>query len=383
VSERQLVNSLRAHGFELARQRKHRVYKNSAGSTFVIPSTPSDRRWSANALADLARLCGPAETDSRPLRARRQHGRLDSVEPYRDAIDSALANGEVQPTLPIAPVVPALSRADQQRLKRWEKHESQRGAKPERRLAKLRELAYRAHHAIQCGGDRRPLIVSLTKDTYYRVRQLGFQDVALSVAEVAMDDGGEVSTTHAVAIYVRVGSRFVDILEGILREGPKWTDDDNALVDVWADLRPGDFAELNGQQMYLGSGWMDPSRLRLELKIPDGQTVELALFQALLSYEEGVPPVIFVNGELMHGTETLKAHAAIAGGATLKVKVIHLTGDAQEISRAFNAEDCDWPEMLEAVRSAQTAEGFEPNVSYIAWLKYEIAKRLEETNGAS
>ena len=371
MSEQMLEKNLRAHGFELVRQRRHRVYKNPVGRTFVISSTPSDRRWSANALADLARLCGPAETDLRPLRARRQHGRLDS-EPRRDAvaIDSPLEKGEAQPTL--APATPALSKADRQRLKRWEKHESQRGAKDARRLAKLRDLAHRAHELLEKrSAERSILIVRLTMETHRRVRQLGFQDVALSVADVAKDgwDAG-------CSIYIRVGGRFIDIIEGVLREGQTWVDAGGATVEVWADVHPGDFAELAEEPMYLGpDDAANPFNLNLELKIPDGRTVELALFRALLSYEEGVPRAIVVNGRLLYGVVKRV-------GAKFECRAIHLKGgDTDEIIGAVHAEECDWPGLLENAREG-FMDGSKCDESYIEWLKSEIAKREEGMQAA-
>jgi predicted RNA binding protein YcfA (HicA-like mRNA interferase family) len=371
MSEQKLQKSLRAHGFELVRQKRHRVYKNPAGHTFVTSSTPSDRCWSTNALADLARLCGPAETDSRPLRARRRHGRLDS-EPRRDAvpIDSSLEKAEAQPTP--APATPALSRADRQRLKRWEKHENQRGAKDARRLAKLRDLAHRAHESLERrSAERSILIVMLTVETHRRVRQLGFQDVALSVADVAKDgwDAGR-------SIYIRVGGRFIDIIEGVLREGQTWVDAGGATVEVWADIHPGDFAELAEEPMYLGpDDSANPFNLNLELKIPDGRTMELALFRALLSYEEGVPPAIVVNGKLLYGMVKRV-------GETIQCRAMRLTGgDTDEIVGAVYADDSDWPGLLENAREG-FMDGWKCDESYIEWLKSEIAKREDDTKAA-
>ena len=369
MSERKLQNSLRALGFELVRQRKHRIYKNRAGCTFVIPSTPSDRRWSDNALADLARLCGPAETDSRRLRARRQHGRLDS-EPRRDAVvfDSSLEKGEPQPTP--AAATPSLSRADRQRLKHWEKHESQRGAKDAWRLAKLRDLAHRAHDSLaKRSAERSILIVRLTVETYRRVRQLGSQDVALSVADVAKDgwDAGR-------SIYIRVGGRFIDIIEGVLREGQTWADAGGVTVEAWADVHPCDFAELAGEPMYLGpNDAANPFNLNLDLKIPDGRTVELALFRALLFYEEGVPPAIVLNGRLLYG---------VVIGEKLECRAIRLTGgDTDEIIGAVYAEKCDWPGLLENALEG-FMDGSKCDESYIEWLKSEIAKREDDAQAA-
>ena len=56
-AEIQLTRSLKANGFVLARQDKHKIYRRDDGRIFVVPSTPSDcYRWAKNALADLQRV---------------------------------------------------------------------------------------------------------------------------------------------------------------------------------------------------------------------------------------------------------------------------------------------------------------------------------------
>ena len=119
---------------------------------------------------------------------------------------------------------------------------------------------------------------------------------------------------------------------------------------------------------------VDPSKFNLALKIHNSQTVELALFEALLAYAEGMPVIITVNDDeyLMHGKETCELIAA--GENAIEAKVIRLVGDANEIAQAFNAEDCDWPELLEAGRR-NFMQGRHANESYITWLKHEITKR--------
>lgn len=377
IIPQKLQERLVAHGFELVRQRKHRIYKNAAGQTFVIPSTPSDQRWSANALADLARLCGRTETDPRPLRARRQHGRLDCIVEPRSTEGLPPAHPPME-LISTPPPVPPLSRADRQRLKRWEKHESQRGAKVERRLAKLRDLAYRTHASLQNRGFHSAAAVALTIEAHHRALQLGFCDVALSVAD-ATRNGYKLG----VAFYLRVGSCFVDVLVGVLRKGPTWIDGDDA-VEVWADVHPGDFEQLKGEPMYLGPGYVNPSQFRLKLKICDGEKVELALYMALLSYEEGMPAVVVLNnGYILHGRKTLEQVAADRSAIEGKLaKIIYLEGDAEEISRAFNTDDCDWPEMLEAGRR-NFVDGAPGNESYVTWLRHEIANRGGDTKDAA
>lgn len=54
--ETQIQALLRENAFDLVRQRKHKIYRNPEGLTFVISSTPSDRRGAHNALASLKKM---------------------------------------------------------------------------------------------------------------------------------------------------------------------------------------------------------------------------------------------------------------------------------------------------------------------------------------
>jgi hypothetical protein len=385
MSEQELKRRLRAHGFELVRQKKHRVFRNPSGQQFVIPSTPSDYRWSHNALADLARLCGPIEDDPRPLRAKRQHGRLD---PHRvEAPEAPVA--EVQPEPPKPALEAPMSRADQQRLKRWEKHDKQRGATDVLRLAKLSDIAHRAKDLLDemasRRGNHRPgmHILRATRDAFRRVRQLGFKNIALSAATVSSAG----SEFKPIAFFVRVGDRFVDIFDGVLREGPTWKTEDGWLtVEVWADMHSlSDFDEFFEDEMYLGPNVSQTKFLNLDLKVAEGRTAEYALFTALLSYEEGVFPIIILSdGAVLHGRQTLEAHALMPEGSKLDAKVIHVAvGDPEEIGRAFNAEECDWPEMIEAARQSFVDGGKAADESYVEWLRHEIAEREDDDTKAA
>jgi predicted RNA binding protein YcfA (HicA-like mRNA interferase family) len=242
MSDQELQKNLRAHGFELARQRKHRVYKDRAGRTFVTSSTPSDRRWSAKALADLVRMCGPTGRDSRPLRARRRHGRLEP------AFACLPADVVKPPRPPVNPdPAPALSRADQQRLKRREKHQVQRGAKIERQRAQLSDIARRAHEFMEDEGWEPEPFTDCACATFWHIKALGFQDVALAAADIVVN--GE---KCAIGIYVRVNGWFVDIFDNALRESPTWAESRGVMVEVFSDIRPEEFASFVGSSMYFG-----------------------------------------------------------------------------------------------------------------------------------
>ena len=148
-------------------------------------------------------------------------------------------------------------------------------------------------------------------------------------------------------------------------------------------MGPGDFDEFYETEMYLGPRYVTPSMLNIELKIPGGRTAELALFRALLSYEEGLPALIVLgDGAILHGGESLEAGATTPEG--FKGNVFFLAGnDTDEIVRAFNEPDCDWPEMLEVGRQNFMERGKPPSKSYVAWLKHEIAKREDDETKAA
>ena len=63
----QLLELLQKHHFDLVRQRKHKIYRNSDGLTFVTASTPSDRHASQNALSTLRRILRPLNPPSEPI----------------------------------------------------------------------------------------------------------------------------------------------------------------------------------------------------------------------------------------------------------------------------------------------------------------------------
>jgi hypothetical protein len=251
MSEKKFHEALRAKGFKLARQKKHLVHKNAEGKTLVTASTPSDWRWSRNALRELVRLCGPIVTDHRPLRARRAHGKLESgTEPVQEL-------HELQPPEPI-PEAP-LSRADRLRLKRWEKHEGQRKEKIEGQRVRLGEVAQLANTVYMENADE--WLAEVTADEAYAAgmgyangiveyikENLRFYNVAMAVADIALGDGEK-----AIGFYIRVNSWFVDFFEGVIRENSTWTESNGSVrVEVWADFQIKDIDSFIGSKMYFG-----------------------------------------------------------------------------------------------------------------------------------
>jgi DNA-directed RNA polymerase subunit RPC12/RpoP/predicted RNA binding protein YcfA (HicA-like mRNA interferase family) len=58
AAERELYATLKQHGFVLDRNNGHKVYKNSQGLSWTLPSTPSDECWAENNLHDLKNVLG-------------------------------------------------------------------------------------------------------------------------------------------------------------------------------------------------------------------------------------------------------------------------------------------------------------------------------------
>ncbi len=54
--QREVQELLHTYGYNLVRQRKHRIYKHTTGHIFVAPSTPSDTRSWNNSLAQLKKV---------------------------------------------------------------------------------------------------------------------------------------------------------------------------------------------------------------------------------------------------------------------------------------------------------------------------------------
>lgn len=58
AAEREIYATLKQHGFVLDRNNGHKVYKNSQGLSWTLPSTPSDECWAENNLHDLKNVLG-------------------------------------------------------------------------------------------------------------------------------------------------------------------------------------------------------------------------------------------------------------------------------------------------------------------------------------
>lgn len=131
---------LRNHGFELARQNKHKVYKREDGTTFVTASTPSDWRAERNQMSDLARVIG---TDKRTLLAsleRRRSIRRTATLPEPGTSRGSPASPSAEPAV----MQERRTKADTRLAKRLEKIERNRA----RKAAKWDEKLHRFHEEL-------------------------------------------------------------------------------------------------------------------------------------------------------------------------------------------------------------------------------------------
>jgi predicted RNA binding protein YcfA (HicA-like mRNA interferase family) len=133
---------LSSHGFELARQRKHKVYKREDGTTFVTASTPSDRRAERNQISTLSRVLGVEKRSLfATLERRRTHKRNPTPEPSAPEMAAPTA---VRPTVVVEK---SATRGDRRLAKRLERIERDRSTKAEK-LAERQQLFF-DHLAVQ------------------------------------------------------------------------------------------------------------------------------------------------------------------------------------------------------------------------------------------
>ncbi len=123
---------LKSHGFDLARQKKHRVYKREDGTMFVTASTPSDWRAERKQISTLCRVLG---TDKRtllaPLERRRRRGAVapTSTPIVWDTLPNADRPGLSNEKVP--------AKQENKLAKRLDRIERNRAAKAARRAERL------------------------------------------------------------------------------------------------------------------------------------------------------------------------------------------------------------------------------------------------------
>ena len=240
---------IRAAGFTLARQRKHRVYKNDAGKTLVVSSTPSDCRSHHNALSQLSRLTGIRKHDL--LNPRRRRSGSGAHSGSSEVAIHATLSPEAQPQAPVTvtatpELAPAgqqqlprlarpMSRAETNLLKRLQKHEAQkdvRHAKQRERLeTMLSDIAECMYQEWKTETEITAADVAFT--VYEIARHRGFCDCEIMVATERSTQ--PVQPGRELYI-VRAGRWYLDLFARKVYDVTHW-ENEYGTIEVFGALR--------------------------------------------------------------------------------------------------------------------------------------------------
>jgi hypothetical protein len=209
------------HGFQLARSRKHRVYKNADGTTFVTASTPSDWRAERNSISDFAKLLGKSigelTAPAKPKRAARHHSRLEPV-----------TMPEPTPTPIGAPAPPPdikLERQIRMLEKRQRKYDATKAVKLAKKIERLMWFVNKAHELyverVEVDRENAQWRVAITLT--YVLRKMGDPDVEAVVCS-SVTDPDAVNERGVIGFAaVRVGSLYLDFLTRAIHKTGRWT----------------------------------------------------------------------------------------------------------------------------------------------------------------
>lgn len=207
---------VKRYGFDLARQKKHKVYKHPDGRTFVLPSTPSDWRSSHNQLSDFSRLMGLSKKEL--LGLERKERKEVVVEDKPVLLHPPELVLSVEEKINEAPI--AYSKSDLKKLKRWEKIYRLQQEKLSKRKRELED------HLIVTQGVFKQLVLEgnySTTDFYTAwkvvLQRAGWNPVSCGLV---INDW-----TDLFLIY-QVGKFYLDVHTGIARLETQW---------MWEDFK--------------------------------------------------------------------------------------------------------------------------------------------------
>jgi hypothetical protein len=238
-------------GFELIRDRKHRVYHHvELNKILVTASTPSDQRAEANIIAQVAKLTGRKKRD---LLGGSNKRKRKSTKPSSVVIASSEPASVVETTfadpheLTVEEAITApapLTASERRYLRRLEKHEAQRKEKEARHrrkyqfwvatvhahLLKLVEECRQTHNEDKIAYEYEAASVAL----YLIARKAGHNDAELMVADYKTDG------RNSPLFIVRVGRCYLDLFSAAVHDSSRWTialGESVAQVEVWGSLR--------------------------------------------------------------------------------------------------------------------------------------------------
>ncbi len=244
-----LDHIIKTAGFELVRDRKHRVYHHTElNKILVTASTPSDHRAEANIIAQVAKLTGRKKKDLLRDKRRPKSTTPSSVVIAPPPPASTVETTVAAPPKPIAeegiPAPAPLTASERKYLRRLERHEAQRKEKKARHQKQFEYwvAAVHAHLLRLVDGHRLTLDKDKIADEYeaaavalYLIaRKAGHYEAELMVAD-CMRDG-----RNTILFIIRVGRHYLDLFSSSVHDSPRWTIDlsgSAAQVEVWGSLK--------------------------------------------------------------------------------------------------------------------------------------------------
>jgi hypothetical protein len=237
-----------ANGLALVRQKKHKVFRDAQGRTFVVPSTPSDRRWVHNAISTLAKVLGKKKDELTPKDLPRERVKLEPVE-YVPHAAPKLTQKERLARRKENEAQQDKERRERNLLRRLEKdltsterHAADKARQAaarerlatERRKVELQDCACLANMALHDYGtaEQNGVALGLVQELKHR----GYPDseVVLMV-KVGTDSISERGVLSFPA--VRCGSQYIDMYSATVYPVPTWDDQNGDKVEALVSLK--------------------------------------------------------------------------------------------------------------------------------------------------
>ncbi|MGA9307517.1 MAG: hypothetical protein WBW31_19115 [Candidatus Sulfotelmatobacter sp.] len=236
-----------ANGLALVRQKKHKVFRDSQGRTFVISSTPSDKRWVHNAISTLAKVLGKKKDELTPKDLPRERVKLEPVE-YIPPAAPRLTRKERLARRKENEARQDAERRERNLLKRLEKdmtsterHAANKARQVaarerfamERRRYELQDCAYLANLALADYGTEQQVGVAL--GLVHELKQRGYDSEVVLMVRIGTDCVSESGVRSIPA--VRCGPQYIDIYTATVYDTPTWQDQNGDAIEALVSLK--------------------------------------------------------------------------------------------------------------------------------------------------
>lgn len=227
-----LEQIIREQGFEFHRRNKHKIYKRGDGKTFVTACTPSDRRYQANAISDLARILGvPRRELLKPKERVKNHQPLEPLEPLASHPECLPVSIPALPT----PLSRPFTKQERSKLKRWEKHWEEKRARHALLRKRLEHiLTFLSNYVVE--GQLDPEEASLGLWAILKEEHLSPKKMAV---EIKSTNGDKV-----LGVIPKVGPFHLSLLSNSVHAENlwkvPWIQGTTLEIEVWGELEKGD-----------------------------------------------------------------------------------------------------------------------------------------------